>query len=156
MERPKEISYYTGIVFEIFIKDFSKPVGQGGRYDNLISKYNGNVPATGFAFDVLSIWEYMKENKLIEKKNYKDFFIIDITSDKSLAYKISKKLREKGYKVGRDIIDREIKSSIRFAFNNRYRKVIVIGLDSTEKSIYIYSTEESFEKKSVQEFLKEV
>ncbi|MBK3331950.1 ATP phosphoribosyltransferase regulatory subunit [Persephonella atlantica] len=153
---PKEISYYTGIVFEIFIKDFSRPVGHGGRYDNLISKYNGDIPATGFAFDVLSIWEYMKKNRLIKEKNYKDFFIIDLTPTKKQAYKLGKDLRDRGYTVGRDIIDRKLEESIKFAFNNRYRKVIVIGLDSTEKSIYIYSTEKSFERKSIQEFLKEV
>ena len=153
---PKEISYYTGIVFEIFIKDFKKPIGHGGRYDNLISKYDGDVPATGFAFDVLSMWEYLRNSNLIREKNYKDFFIIDITPDKKLAYRLGKHLREKGYKVGRDIINRDFKESLRFAFNNRYKKVIVIGLDSTEKSIYIYSTEENFERKSIQEFLKEV
>ncbi len=153
---PKEISYYTGIVFEIFIKDFSRPVGYGGRYDNLISKYNGDIPATGFAFDTLSIWEYMKKSRLIKEKNYKDFFIIDLTPTKKQAYKLGKHLRDRGYTVGRDIIDRKPEESIKFAFNNRYKKVIVIGLDSDEKSIYIYSTEKSFERKSIHEFLKEV
>ncbi len=153
---PKEFSYYTGIVFEIFVEDFPKPVGQGGRYDSLISKYDGSVPATGFAFDVLNIWEYMKEKDLITEKNYKDYFIIDLTPDKKNAYRIGKILREKGYKTGRDIIDRPLKDSIRFAFENRYRKVIVIGLDSSEKEIYIYSTEKEFKKESIDQFIKKI
>ncbi|SNZ10566.1 ATP phosphoribosyltransferase regulatory subunit [Persephonella hydrogeniphila] len=153
---PKEFSYYTGIVFEIFVKEFPKPIGQGGRYDSLISKYNGNVPATGFAFDILNIWDYMKEKALITQQNYKDYFIIDLTPDKKNAYRIGKILREKGYKVGRDIIDRPLKESIKFAFENRYRKVIVIGLDSNEKEIYIYSTEEEFERKNINEFLEKI
>jgi len=153
---PKEFSYYTGIVFEIFVKGFPKPVGQGGRYDSLISKYNGNVPATGFAFDVFNIWEYMKDNDLIKEKNFKDFFIIDLTPQKKYAYKIGKILREKGYKVGRDIINRDLESSLDFAFENRYKKAIAIGLDSSEKEIYIYSSKNEFEKLSIGEFLKKV
>ena len=153
---PKEFSYYTGIVFEIFIKGFPRPVGQGGRYDTLISKYNGDVPATGFAFDVFNIWEYMKDMDLIKDKNFKDFFIIDLTPEKKYAYKIGKILREKGYTVGRDIIDRDLKSSLKFAFENRYKKAIAIGLDSSEKEIYIYSSKNEFEKISIDHFLKKI
>ena len=153
---PKEFSYYTGIVFEVFIKGFPKPVGQGGRYDTLISKYNGDIPATGFAFDIFNIWEYMKDMNLIKEKNFKDFFIIDLTPEKKHAYKIGKILREKGYKVGRDIIDRDLKSSLEFAFENRYKKAIAIGLDSSEKEIYIYSSKNEFEKLSIEEFLKKI
>ncbi|WP_456393161.1 ATP phosphoribosyltransferase regulatory subunit [Persephonella sp.] len=153
---PKEFSYYTGIMFEIFIKGFSKPVGQGGRYDNLIARYNGNVPATGFAFDVLNLWDCMKEMGILGVKNYKDFFIIDLTEDKKNAYRLAKILREKGYSVGRDIIDRKPEESIKFAFGNRYRKVILIGLDSGGKDIYIYSTENEFEKMDIDSFIEKI
>ncbi|WP_457640572.1 ATP phosphoribosyltransferase regulatory subunit [Persephonella sp.] len=153
---PKEFSYYTGLVFEIFIKDFSKPVGYGGRYDSLISKYNGEIPATGFAFDLFNIWEYMCEKGLFERKAEKDFYIIDLTSNKKLAYKIGKVLREKGYKVGRDIIKRDLKNSLKFAFDEGYRKVIVVGLDSVEKDVYIYTSEDSFEKLNINEFLEKI
>ncbi|NPA58355.1 MAG: ATP phosphoribosyltransferase regulatory subunit [Aquificae bacterium] len=153
---PKEFSYYTGIMFEIFIKGFPKPLGQGGRYDNLIARYNGDVPATGFAFDVLNLWEGMKSLNILQVKNYKDFFIIDLTQDKKTAYRLAKILREKGYSVGRDIIDRDYQDSIRFAFSNRYRKVIVIGLDRKGEDIYIYSTEKDYEKININEFLEKI
>ncbi|WP_457639777.1 ATP phosphoribosyltransferase regulatory subunit [Persephonella sp.] len=153
---PKEFSYYTGIVFEIFVKDFPKPLGQGGRYDSLISKYNGNIPATGFAFDILNIWEYAKEKKLLQEKKLKDFFIIDTTQDKKTAYRLARILRGKGYSVGRDIINRPVEESIKFAFENNYRNVIVIGLDSRDKGIYIYSTEKNFLHTTEEEFLKNI
>jgi len=153
---PKEFSYYTGIMFEIFIKGFSKPIGQGGRYDNLIAKYNGNIPATGFAFDVLNLWDCIKEKGMLKVKNFKDYFIIDLTADKKNAYKLARILREKGYSVGRDIIDREPEESIKFAFNNRYKNVIIIGLDSGEKDIYIYSTENDFIKINIDSFIEKI
>jgi len=153
---PKEFSYYTGIVFEIFIRDYSRPIGQGGRYDSLISKYDGNIPATGFAFDLLNIWEYMKLSGRIHEIKKKDFFIIDLTREKRSAYRIGKILREKGYSVGRDIVKREFKKSLEFAFEEGYSKAIVIGLDSTEKDIYIYSSMDSFEKLNLEEFLRKI
>lgn len=153
---PREFSYYTGIVFEIFIKNFPKSIGQGGRYDNLISRYNGDIPATGFAFYVLNIWNYARENNLLEEKKLKDFFIIDLTPDKKAAYQIGKALKEKGYIVGRDIIDRDYEESLKFAFNNRYKKAIIIGLDTDPKTVYIYSTPEKYEKIKIQDLLEKI
>ncbi|NPA54360.1 MAG: ATP phosphoribosyltransferase regulatory subunit [Aquificae bacterium] len=152
---PKEFSYYTGIVFEIFVYGFSKPLGQGGRYDNLIGKYNGNYPATGFAFDVLNIWEYMKKEKLLPEKKEKDFFIIDLTENKKEALKIARILREKGYIVARDIVDRDYKESLKFAFEDGFKKVIVIGLDNDIESIYIFTTTQK-QKIKIQDFLNKV
>ncbi len=153
---PREFSYYTGIVFEIFVKDYSRPIGHGGRYDSLISKYDGNIPATGFAFDLLNLWDYMKQTGKLPVLKSKDFFIIDLTQEKKSAYRIGKILREKGYSVGRDIVQREFKESLKFAFEEGYSKAIVIGLDSVEKDIYIYSSMDSFEKLNLDEFFRKI
>ncbi len=152
---PKEFSYYTGIVFEIFVHSFSKPLGQGGRYDNLIGKYNGNYPATGFAFDVSNIWEYMKKEKLLPERKEKDFFIIDLTQNKKEALKIARELREKGYIVARDIVDRDYEESIKFALEDGFQKVIVIGLDKDTESIYIFTTTQK-QKIKIKDFLEKV
>ncbi len=150
---PKEFSYYTGIVFEIFIKGFNMVIGHGGRYNNLLSKYNGDYPATGFAFDLFYLWEYITRNNLIKEKNEKDFFIIDTTHNKKAAYQLAKYLREKGFSVARDIIKREVKDSLQFAFKNNYKKAVVIGLDSLEENIYIYTNLNEYEKKNIKEFM---
>lgn len=135
---PREFNYYTGIVFEIFIKDFSKIVGYGGRYDTLLSKYNGDYPATGFAFDTLAIFEYISNTKPI--KHEKDYYIIDTTEDKTLAYKIAKILRDKGFKVTRDIVKRDVDKSLEFAFKNGYKYAILIKVENSEKKIYIFNS----------------
>lgn len=46
------LDYYTGIIFEIVIDGYNYSVGGGGRYDNLINKYNSkvNLPMIGFSF----------------------------------------------------------------------------------------------------------
>ncbi len=150
---PKEFDYYTGLIFEIFIKDFKKPIGIGGRYDNLLSKYNGNIPATGFAFDVFNLYEYMKDKDLLKTERGKDFFIIDTTKDKKTAYKIASHLRRKGYSVARDVVKRDSKQSIEFAFKNGFKNVIVIGLEKEENEIYLYTSLKNRKKIKIEEIL---
>lgn len=149
---PTEFSYYTGVVFEIFIKDFNKKIGQGGRYDSLIQKYNGKIPATGFAFDLFNIYSYLEKNNKL-KENQKDYFIIDTTEDKKTAYKIAKILREKNFSVARDIIKRDINDSINFAFNNHFKNVIVITIEENQKMVYIYRGKNKIEKYKEKEIL---
>lgn len=52
------ISYYTGIVFDIYQTVGAKPlvIGGGGRYDSLVKAFGGkDVPAIGFAYNLDSI-----------------------------------------------------------------------------------------------------
>jgi len=121
---PREFFYYTGVVFEIILPDFYKPIGQGGRYDNLLFQYNGNYPATGFAFNLINLWNYLSQKKLIPEKMEKDFFIIDTTPDKEIAHKVADFLRQKGYSVARDIVERNYEDSIKYAFEKGFKNVI--------------------------------
>jgi ATP phosphoribosyltransferase len=42
--------YYTGFVMEAYALGYGKPLGSGGRYDNLLASFGDNAPAAGFAF----------------------------------------------------------------------------------------------------------
>ncbi len=153
---PREFSYYTGVVFEVIVPDFRKPLAQGGRYDNLLKQYDGDYPATGFAFDLLNLWKYLLIKGVLPHIEKKDFFIIDLTQDKKLAYLLSKELREKGFSVARDIVNRDYRESIEFAFSKGYKNVIVIGIDTDVESLYIYSNGGSSEVLPLREFLKKI
>lgn len=48
----QNIDYYTGIILRGFSHGVAFPVCSGGRYDNLISKFGTDLPATGVAFGV--------------------------------------------------------------------------------------------------------
>lgn len=43
------MSYYTGILFEVYAENVGFLVGNGGRYDQLFDKFDRPAPATGFA-----------------------------------------------------------------------------------------------------------
>lgn len=122
--------YYTGVIFEGFVKGIGSEVCGGGRYDNLLERYGAKIPATGFAVDINRIIEIIEKKNVVEERSFAvvDYLIIDFRDDKRTALEISRKLREKGYRVARDIIKRELEDSIRFAEKMNIEKVIIMGI----------------------------
>lgn len=45
-------SYYTGVSMTLLADGPGEPLGMGGRYDDLLGRYDAPAPATGFAFEV--------------------------------------------------------------------------------------------------------
>jgi ATP phosphoribosyltransferase regulatory subunit len=45
-------SYYTGVSMTLLAEGPGEPLGMGGRYDDLLGRYDAPAPATGFAFEV--------------------------------------------------------------------------------------------------------
>ncbi|WP_428911026.1 ATP phosphoribosyltransferase regulatory subunit [Niallia sp. Krafla_26] len=43
------MSYYTGILFEVYADQVGFPIASGGRYDRLLSQFGKDAGATGFA-----------------------------------------------------------------------------------------------------------
>ena len=67
-----KFDYYTGIVFRGYIEGAGEPVLKGGRYDNLISAFGYDLPATGFAINVCAVADaIMKQRGVSNKENSK-------------------------------------------------------------------------------------
>jgi histidyl-tRNA synthetase len=59
------LSYYTGAIMEINVKDLAGSLGGGGRYDNLVGMFLGqNVPACGFSLGLERILVVMSEKQM--------------------------------------------------------------------------------------------
>jgi histidyl-tRNA synthetase len=59
------LSYYTGAIFEIKVKDLAGSLGGGGRYDNLVGMFLGQqVPAAGFSLGLERILVVMNERRM--------------------------------------------------------------------------------------------
>ena len=48
----RPLSYYTGAVFEVYDAALGRPLGGGGRYDDLLGRFGRGLPACGWALDV--------------------------------------------------------------------------------------------------------
>jgi histidyl-tRNA synthetase len=56
------LSYYTGAIMEINVKDLAGSLGGGGRYDNLVGMFLGqDIPACGFSLGLERILVVMSE-----------------------------------------------------------------------------------------------
>jgi ATP phosphoribosyltransferase regulatory subunit len=89
-----------------------------------------------------------------------DFFIIDFTPEKTAALSLSRRLRDRGASVARDIITRGLVESLAYAREQRARRVLVVGdaglapgqlralelADGTERTLPIASVLEAPER----------
>jgi histidyl-tRNA synthetase len=59
------LSYYTGAIMEINVKDLPGSLGGGGRYDNLVGMFLGHdIPACGFSLGLERIIVVMTEREM--------------------------------------------------------------------------------------------
>ena len=56
----RDMSYYTGMVFEVYGKGIGRAAGGGGRYDGLMARLGAPQPATGFALNVPEVVEMVR------------------------------------------------------------------------------------------------
>lgn len=51
--------YYTGMVFDLFVRGIGYEIGGGGRYDELIGRFGVDRPSTGFAFSATPLLQVL-------------------------------------------------------------------------------------------------
>jgi histidyl-tRNA synthetase len=113
------LNYYTGTVFEGFLKDnkITSSICGGGRYDNMIGMFadnNRQYPAIGISFGLEPIIDALKLMNMSMKKTTTQLYIIPIkTFNESL--KIATKLRESGLSVDIDLMERGISKNLDYA-----------------------------------------
>jgi ATP phosphoribosyltransferase regulatory subunit len=119
--------YYSGVHFEAYVSGLGAPLAGGGRYDHMLARFGYDCPATGFAFEVGRILLAMESQSIVAAPPGPDFFIIDFTTDKTRALALSRRLRDLGAAVARDILSRGLDDSLAYARQQRARWAIVIG-----------------------------
>ncbi|PLR87893.1 ATP phosphoribosyltransferase regulatory subunit [Bacillus sp. V33-4] len=89
------MSYYTGIVFEVYAGQVGFPIGNGGRYDRLLRKFGKSSGATGFAIRLDNLLEALGP---IES-NEPIHCILFSGERRKEAYELVKTKRQSGLKV---------------------------------------------------------
>lgn len=125
------LSYYTGTVFEVYLKkgEVKSSLAAGGRYDKMISSFLNTTkeyPAVGISFGLDIILETIKLKKIEVKKSIVQVYIIPIkTLEDSL--KIAQKLRDNGIKIDIDLMERGVIKNLEYCNNLEIPYVIFIG-----------------------------
>ncbi len=100
------LAYYTGTVFEAFIKEsrITSSLAAGGRYDKMIGSFVGSgreYPAVGISFGLDVITDALKLTKAEKTVTITKVLIASIGRDKEAA-EIAKKLRDAGVNCATD------------------------------------------------------
>jgi len=119
--------YYSGVHFEGYVSGLGAPLCGGGRYDQMLGRFGYDCPATGFAFEVGRALLAVEAQGVAVPQVGPDFFIIDFTPEKTVALSLSRRLRDLGAAVARDIITRGLPESLAYARGQRARWALVIG-----------------------------
>ena len=123
--------YYSGVHFEGYVAGLGADICGGGRYDQMLSRFGYDCPATGFAFDVGRLLLAMEAQRVAVPLPGPDFFIIDFTAEKTIALALSRQFRQLGASVARDIITRGFEESLAYAVRQRARWVLAVGSPKT-------------------------
>jgi len=98
------LSYYTGAIMEINVKDLPGSLGGGGRYDHLVGMFLGaDVPACGFSLGLERIIVVMTEREMFPPQlvTLVADVMVSIWNEGSVADSISlaQELRSAGFRV---------------------------------------------------------
>ncbi len=138
------IDIYTGIVWEVFLKDrrignqeFNMSIGGGGRYDKIITTFvNDGIeyPAVGMSFGLDVIYEILILKNTYKKISTVDLFVIPINT-KIETFKFVSKMREFGVKTDMEKKEQKLKKSMKFANKMNVPYVAIIGEDELNNQI---------------------
>jgi ATP phosphoribosyltransferase regulatory subunit len=89
------MSYYTGMLFEVFASGSGFPLGNGGRYDGLLHLFGSDVGATGFSIRIDRLLEVLPKEEVEEET----VCILFDDEDFIKALDLASTLREQGARV---------------------------------------------------------
>ncbi|WP_144698074.1 ATP phosphoribosyltransferase regulatory subunit [Fictibacillus phosphorivorans] len=89
------MSYYTGIVFEGYGAGIGAPIASGGRYDDLLSRFDRKAPAIGFAIRM----DYFVEALGKKKDDTKRQCILYTNERRKEALKLARNMRSEGKRL---------------------------------------------------------
>lgn len=128
------LTYYTGMVFEGFLRDseITSSICGGGRYDNLIGLYgNKEMPAVGISFGIEPITESLKLMRNAEQKSTTKVFIVPIQTF-SDSLKITQTFRSNGINTEIDLMGKGISKNLNYANSQCIPYSIIVGSDELE------------------------
>jgi histidyl-tRNA synthetase len=148
------LSYYTGAIMEISVKDLAGSLGGGGRYDNLVGMFLGQeVPACGFSLGLERILVVMNERNMFPAwlDSSPADVMVTIWNKESVgeSIKLAHELRAAGLRVDLYLEADKLGKQFKYASSLRIPFVAVIGEDEQAKGLVALKDMQSGEQRAV-------
>ena len=148
------LSYYTGAIMEINVKDLPGSLGGGGRYDNLVGMFLGHdVPACGFSLGLERIIVVMTERGMFPPQLVSSpaEVMVSIWNEESVADSISlaQELRRTGLRVDLYPEADKLGKQLKYAAARLIPLVAVVGDDERARGEVALKDLRSGEQRSV-------
>jgi histidyl-tRNA synthetase len=142
------LDYYSGIVFEVFARNFD--VGAlvgGGRYDTLTRAFGRNdLGATGAAGGVERIALLLEKQQISTKNSESRISVVFVNSDmQKIAIGIASKLRLKGIPTDVDLSGKSLKKQMEIASASKH-VIIVAPKEYADNYVIIRNMEDGSER----------
>lgn len=142
------LDYYSGIVFEVFERDFD--VGAlvgGGRYDTLTKAFGRNdLGATGAAGGVERIALLLEKQKVGTSNLKSRISVVFVNTDmQKIAIKIASQLRLNGIPTDVELSGKSLKKQMEIATGSKY-VIIVAPKEYAENCVILRNMEDGSEK----------
>lgn len=137
------LNYYTGPVFEVFLKDektFGSSLAGGGRWDRMIGDFLGSkkeFPAVGISFGIEPITAVLGMLKKEEKpiKTVTQVYVVPINTV-AKCVRICEELRKGGVKTDMDIMGRGVSKNLDYANKMGTPYALIVGEDEVKQKKY--------------------
>ena len=134
-------NYYTGSVFEVFLKnrpDFPA-LGGGGRYENLAGYFTERkLPGVGMSIGLTRLFDLFDQNGLLPevKKSNIDLFIIPLGEYTKESIELCEYFRQNEVKAEVAYSDKSFKSKMKEADRREIPFVLVVGENEVASKTY--------------------
>lgn len=120
------LDYYTGMIFEVYVKNLKIAVNGGGRYDKLAGLLGWDVPAVGCApgIDRLSL---AMDEKAVPRDDLVCMIVSMVKEGDIIAAKLAGTLRMKGVPTLVDCTRRDVSKALSYASKRNVKYVALIG-----------------------------
>ncbi len=131
-------NYYTGTVFEGFLKDGKDAVGAGGRFENLCGYFSEkNMPGVGMSVGITRLFSILTQNGYFkEKTNEVDISIITFDDTLHAGLELMTRLRESGVKADCLYEAKTFKAKMKEANRRGVNYVLIVGEDEVKEGEY--------------------
>lgn len=148
------LDYYTGLIFESRVPDYSAgSLGGGGRYDNLIRQLGGeDTPAVGFAVGFDRTVEIAEQKGLIPQEGATAQVLVTVFDETHAekSFYIAQLLRNASIKAEvypetRDKLGKQLK----YANDRLMQFVIIVGPDEAKENMAVIKNMKTGEEKKI-------